>query len=84
MLTASMTSFQVVREGAIPSYRTIMDLLTIILVLVLVGVLLWLINTFIPMDGKIKKLLNVSVVVILIIWLLKAAGILSYLGRVHL
>ena len=54
-----------------------MPLLTVLIVLVVVGVLLWLINTYIPMDSKIKSILNVVVVIVVIIWLLKAFGLLS-------
>lgn len=53
-----------------------MSLLTIIIVLVVVGVVLYLINTYVPMDSKIKTILNWAVVIILIIWLLKAFGLL--------
>ncbi|MEI9810084.1 MAG: Thivi_2564 family membrane protein [Bacteroidota bacterium] len=56
-----------------------MPLLTIFLVLIVVGVILWLINTYIPMDRKIKNILNVVAVVVLIIWLLQVFGLLSYL-----
>ncbi len=61
-----------------------MSILTIILVIVIVGVLLWLVNTQIPMDATVKKILNIVVVVILVIWLLKAVGLLSYLGNVKI
>jgi hypothetical protein len=61
-----------------------MPLLTILLVLIIVGVALWLINTYIPMDRKIKSILNVVVVIVVIIWLLKAFGILSGLKNVHI
>lgn len=54
-----------------------MPILTILLVLVVVGVLLWLVNTYIPMDGKIKSILNIVVVVLVIIWLLKVFGLFS-------
>ena len=54
-----------------------MPILTVLIVLVVVGVLLWLINTYIPMDSKIKSILNVVVVIIVIIWLLKAFGLLD-------
>jgi len=47
-----------------------MPILTLILVLVVIGVVLWLINTYIPMQPAIKTILNAVVVVILIIWLL--------------
>jgi hypothetical protein len=42
-----------------------------------VGLVLWLINRFIPMDYKIKQILNIVVVIAVIIWLLKAFGLLS-------
>jgi hypothetical protein len=60
-----------------------MDLLTICIILIVVGVLLWLINSYIPMDGKIKKILNIVVVVVLILWLLNMLGAFHYLGSVH-
>jgi hypothetical protein len=47
-----------------------MSLISLILTLIVIGVLLWLINTYIPMDGKIKKIINVVVVVAVIIWVL--------------
>jgi hypothetical protein len=56
-----------------------MPLLNIILVLIVVGVVLWLINTYIPMDGKIKNILNVVVVILVVFWLLKAFGLLDNL-----
>jgi hypothetical protein len=56
-----------------------MPLLTILLILIVVGVILWLINTYIPMDRKIKNILNVVVVIAVIIWLLKAFGLLDSL-----
>jgi hypothetical protein len=61
-----------------------MPLLTILIVLVVTGVVLWLINTYIPMDHKIKTIFNVVVVVVLIVWLLKVFGVLSYLMGVHI
>ena len=60
-----------------------MSLLTIIITLVIIGVLLWLVNTYIPMDGKIKKILNIVVVVAVVLWLLYAFGILSHAGDVR-
>ena len=54
-----------------------MSLVSIIVVLIVVGVLLWLVNTYIPMDGKIKSILNVVVVIVVILWLLRAFGILN-------
>jgi hypothetical protein len=61
-----------------------MSLLTIVIVLIVTGVLLWLINTFIPMDGKIKNILNAVVVIVVIVWLLKAFGVFQYLKDIHI
>jgi hypothetical protein len=57
----------------------IMPLFTILIVLIAAGVILWLVNTYIPMDGKIKNILNIVVVLIVIIWLLKIFGVFNYL-----
>ena len=59
-----------------------MPLVTVVLVLIVVGVLLWLINTYIPMDKKIKNILNIVVVVVVIIWLLQAFGLIGALNGV--
>ena len=60
-----------------------MNLLTIILTIVVVGVVLWVINAYIPMEGGIKKLLNVVVIVFLVIWLLKILGVWAYLSNIN-
>lgn len=59
-----------------------MPLLTILLVLIVVGVILWLINSYIPMDRKIKNILNAVVVILVVIWLLQAFGLLDSLKQV--
>ena len=56
-----------------------MPLLTVLLALIVVGVLLWLVNTFIPMAGSIKSILNAVVVIVVVVWLLDAFGLLSSL-----
>ena len=61
----------------------IMSLLTIIIVVLVVGVLLWLVNTYLPMDNKIKNILNAVVVIVLVVWLLKVFGLLSALKQIH-
>ncbi|MFC3813202.1 Thivi_2564 family membrane protein [Lacihabitans lacunae] len=48
-----------------------------IISLIVIGFLLWLVNTYLPMDRKIKKILNFVVVLFTIIWLLKLFGIIS-------
>lgn len=54
-----------------------MPILTIILVILGVGVLLWLINRFIPMQSTVKNILNAVVIIILVVWLLKVFGVLD-------
>jgi hypothetical protein len=61
-----------------------MSLITVIVTLIVVGVVLWLINTYIPMDGKIKGILNIVVVIAVIVWLLQSFGLLEGLQRVRL
>ncbi len=60
-----------------------MSLVSIILTLIVVGILLWLVNSYIPMDGKIKSILNVVVVIAVVLWLLQAFGVLGALNGVH-
>jgi uncharacterized membrane protein len=57
-----------------------MTLLSLAVTLIVIGVLLWLVNTYIPMDAKIKNILNIAVVIFVVIWLLKAFGLLSGLN----
>lgn len=60
-----------------------MPLVQLVVVLIVVGVLLWLVNRFIPMDGKIKSILNVIVVIAVVLWLLNVFGFLSSLSRIR-
>lgn len=53
-----------------------MSLITLIIILVIVGVILWLVNSYIPMDAKIKKILNIVVVIAVILWILSVFGLL--------
>ncbi len=59
-----------------------MPIIYVVLILIAVGVLLWLVNTYIPMDRKIKNILNVVVVIAVVIWLLKVFGLLNKLMAV--
>jgi hypothetical protein len=61
-----------------------MSLISVLLGLVIVGVVLWLINTYIPMDGKIKKILNVVVVIIVILWLLNVFGVIGSMSNMRI
>ena len=58
-------------------------MISLIITLIVVGVLLWLVNTYIPMDGKIKQILNVVVIICVIVWLLSAFGILGHSGDIQ-
>lgn len=60
-----------------------MSLISLVLVLVVVGVLLYLINRFIPMQGTIKGILNAVVVIAVVIWLLQVFGLLGSLSSIH-
>jgi hypothetical protein len=60
-----------------------MPLVEIVVVLIVVGVLLWLINSYIPMASAIKSLLNAVVVIVLIVWLLKVFGMWHYITSIR-
>jgi hypothetical protein len=60
-----------------------MPLIQVVLVLIVVGVILGLINRFIPMAGSIKSILNAIVVIAVVLWLLQVFGLLSYLSTIH-
>jgi len=47
-----------------------MPLISLVITLIVVGVLLWLVNTYLPMDAKIKNILNIVVIVVVVLWLL--------------
>lgn len=47
-----------------------MDLISLVIVLIVIGVLLWLVNSYIPMDAKIKNILNIVVVIAVVLWIL--------------
>lgn len=56
-----------------------MSLLTIILVIVGVGILLWLINSYVPMHPTVRRVLNGAVTILLVVWLLNAFGVIDVL-----
>ncbi len=59
-----------------------MSLISVVITLAVVGVLLWLLNTYMPMDGKIKKIVNIVVVIAVVLWLLSVFGILNHAGDI--
>jgi len=64
-----------------------MPIISLIIVLVVIGLLLWLVNTYIPMDAKIKNILNVVVIILVVLWLLNVFGVFGMnvgtVPRVH-
>ena len=63
-----------------PTEGKCMPLINVVIALIVVGVLLWLVNNYIPMDAKIKNILNIVVVIAVVLWLLSAFGVLGPLS----
>jgi hypothetical protein len=61
-----------------------MPLLNVVIILIVVGVLLWLVNSYIPMQATIKKILNAIVVIAVVLWLLNVFGLLDSLLNIHI
>ena len=61
-----------------------MSIITILIVLIIFGVILWLVNTYIPIDWKIKNIINIVAVIFIVLWLLQAFGLLGALGNVRI
>ena len=61
-----------------------MSLISVVLVLIVVGIGLWLVNRYIPMDWKIKTILNIVVVVAVVLWLLYGFGVVGRAGGIRL
>lgn len=61
-----------------------MPLLQVVFILIIVGVLLWLVNRFIPMQATIKKILNAVVVIAVVVWLLNISGLLDSLRNIRI
>ena len=61
-----------------------MPLMQLVIVLVVVGVVLWVINSYIPMQATIKKILNVVVIIAVILWLLSVFGLIGNLSTIRI
>jgi len=61
-----------------------MPLIQVVIVLVVVGVILWLVNQYIPMDRKIKSILNAVVIIAVILWLLSVFGLIGTLSDIRI
>jgi Flp pilus assembly protein TadB len=64
--------------------RNTMPLIQLVIVLVVVGVILWLVNSYIPMQATIKKILNVVVIIAVILWLLSVFGLIGNLSTIRI
>lgn len=60
-----------------------MDLISLVIVLIAVGVLLWAVNNYVPLDPKIRAILNIVVVLAIVLWLLQLFGVLGGLHSVR-
>ena len=60
-----------------------MPLMQLVIVLIVVGVLLWLVNNFIPMAGSIKTILNAVVVIVVVLWLLQVFGVMPAMSTIR-
>lgn len=60
-----------------------MSLISLVGILIVIGVMLWLINTYLPMDSKIKSILNAVVVIAVILWLLQVFGVIGSIGSLN-
>ncbi len=61
-----------------------MPLINLVIILLVVGVLLWVVNTYIPMDRKIRNILNIVVVIVVVIWLLQVFGVMGSLDSIRI
>jgi len=60
-----------------------MPLINLVVILIVVGVLLWAANNYIPMDHKIKSIMNVVVVISVVVWLLQTFGVIGSIASLH-
>lgn len=61
-----------------------MPLIQLVIILVVIGVILWLVNSYIPMQSKIKRILNVVVLIAVIIWLLSVFGVIGDISAIRI
>ena len=61
-----------------------MNIISLMVALVVVGLLLWLVNNYIPMDCRIKQILNIVVIILVVLWLLNVFGVLSGIPSIRI
>lgn len=59
-------------------------LIQVVITLIVVGILLWLVNNYIPMASSIKTILNAVVIIVVVLWLLNIFGLFSSISRIHM
>jgi hypothetical protein len=62
-------------------WRCVMPLIQLVLILIVIGVLLWLVNNYIPMQGSIKRIMNGVVVIAVVLWLVNVFGLFGYISN---
>jgi hypothetical protein len=72
-----------VRQDARATKDLPMPLINLFVTLIVVGVLLWLVNNYVPMDSKIKSILNIVIVIVVVLWLLQAFGVMGSIAGMH-
>jgi hypothetical protein len=77
-------AFTALTSSDLGGYHRGMPLLNVVITLIVVGVVLWLINAYIPMQATIKKILNIVVVVVVVLWLLHGFGVIGNSGAIRL
>jgi hypothetical protein len=60
------------------------QMISLVITLIVIGVLLWLVNTYIPMDGKIRQIINAVVVICVVVWLLSTFGVLGHANSIQI
>ncbi len=60
-----------------------MPLIQLVLILIVIGILLWLLNAYIPMDAMIKRIVNIVVIIAVVLWLLSVFGLFAGLSSVR-
>jgi ABC-type transport system involved in cytochrome bd biosynthesis fused ATPase/permease subunit len=83
-LQADERSYLAKRSSSEQGRSKIMPLIQLLEVLIVVGVLLWLVNRFIPMQGSIKSILNGVVVIAVVLWLLNVFGLFHSLSGIRI
>ena len=61
-----------------------MPLIQLVIMLVVVAVILWMINSHIPMEATIKKILNIAVIIVVLLWLLSVFGVLGSMSAIRI